>query len=77
MNHTLKTHSLLMSLKGRGQEEYSTNKIHLRIYSSDSYERTLAKSGDQDKIAAFYQGLHCLLRQKRSSETVIQSYLEI
>ena len=41
---------------------------------------TLANSKDQDEIphnAAFHQGLHCLLRQKQSSEREIQYILEI
>ena len=41
---------------------------------------TLAKSEDPDEmlhIAAFHLGLHCLLRQNRSSEKEIQYFLEI
>ena len=41
---------------------------------------TLAKNEDPDEMlhdAAFHQGLHRLLRQKRSSENGIQYYLEI
>ena len=39
------------------------------MYTSDFLLSTLAKSLDPDKMphtAAFHQGLHCLLRQKRS-----------
>ena len=42
--------------------------------------RTLANSKDPDEIlhnAAFHQGLHCLLRQKRSSEKEILFLREI
>ena len=41
---------------------------------------SLAKSEDLDEMphyAAFHQGLHCLLRQKLSSEKKIHIYLEI
>ena len=41
---------------------------------------TLAKSEDLDEMphdAAFHQGLHCLLRQKRPSEKEIQLYFEV
>ena len=41
---------------------------------------TLANSEDPDEMlhnAAFHQGIHCLLKQKRSSEKKLQSYLEI
>ena len=40
---------------------------------------TLANSEDPDEMlhnAAFHQGIHCLLKQKPSSEKKIQSYLE-
>ena len=40
----------------------------------------LANSEDPDEIlhhTAFHQGLHCLLRQKPSSEKEIHNYLEI
>ena len=37
---------------------------------------TLANSEDPDDNVAFYQGLHCLLRQNRYSEKDIQ-YLKI
>ena len=40
---------------------------------------TLAKSEDPDEMqhyAAFHQGLHCLLRQNRSSKKEIQ-YFEL
>ena len=40
---------------------------------------TLADSEETDKMlhnAAFYQGLHCLLRQNRSSEKEIQYLLD-
>ena len=42
--------------------------------------RTLANSGDPDEMlhnAAIHQGLHCLLRYKRSSKNEIQYCLEI
>ena len=32
---------------------------------------------EMPKNAAFHQGLHCLLRQKQSSEKEMQFYLEI
>ena len=35
---------------------------------------TLTNSEDPDDNAAFHQGLHCLLRQKQSSEKEIQFY---
>ena len=41
------------------------------LYAGDSYMSTLAKSVDPDEMprcVAFHQGLHCLLRQKKSSE---------
>ena len=41
---------------------------------------TLTNSEDPDEMqhnAAFHQGLHCLLRQNRSSEKEIQYFLEI
>ena len=41
---------------------------------------TTADSEDPDKMThnkTFHQGQHCLLRQKRSSEKIIQFYLEI
>ena len=40
--------------------------------------RTLANSGDSDDMghnAALHQGLHCLLKQKLSSEKKIQFHL--
>ena len=40
----------------------------------------MPNSADPDEMphhAAFYQGLHCLLRQNGSSEKEIQYYLEI
>ena len=43
-------------------------------YTSDSQINTLADSGDQDETShnvTFYHGLHCLLRQKLSSERSI------
>ena len=42
--------------------------------------RTFANSEDPDEMpqnAAFYQGLHCLLRQKRSSEKEKYNQLEV
>ena len=42
--------------------------------------RSLANSENPDEMlqnAAFHQGLHCLLRQIRSSTKEIQFYLEI
>ena len=47
---------------------------------SDSYMRTLANSEDPGEMphnAAFHQGLHCLLRQKKRSVKQMQFYLEI
>ena len=41
------------------------------LYTSDSYMRTLSNSEHPDEMlhdAVFHQGLHCLLRQKLSSE---------
>ena len=41
---------------------------------------TIADSVDRDEMPhnmAFHQGLHCLLRQKRSSENKLQFHLEI
>ena len=41
---------------------------------------SLANSEDLDEMAqnaAFHQGLHCLLRQNRSSEKEIQYFMEI
>ena len=41
---------------------------------------SLANSGDPGKMlhnAVFHQGLHCWLRQKRSSEKELQFYFEI
>ena len=41
---------------------------------------TLASSEDPDEMpnnAAFHQGMHCLLKQKQSSEKEIQFFLEI
>ena len=41
---------------------------------------TLANSEDQDKMlhnAAFHQGLHCLVRHRRSSGKEIQCVLEV
>ena len=45
------------------------------LYTSDSKICALANSEDQDEMphnAAFHQGLHHFLRQKRSSEKEIQ-----
>ena len=45
------------------------------MYTSDSLVCTLANSEKPDKMlhnAAFHQGLHSLLSQKRSSEKEIQ-----
>ena len=41
---------------------------------------TLANNEDPDEMphnGTFHQGLHCLLRQKQSSEKDMQFYLEI
>ena len=60
---------------------YYTDIIWLNpISTSDSKMRTLSNSEDPDEMlhsAAFHQGLHCLLRLKRTSEQGIQFYLEI
>ena len=50
------------------------------LYSSDFYMHIFASSEDPDEMphnAAFHQGLHCLLKQKQSSEKEIQYHLEI
>ena len=41
------------------------------FFTADSEE-----SGEMPQNMAFHQGLHCLLRQKRSSEKTLQYYLE-
>ena len=54
--------------------------LTLYILVTPKFTHTLANSEDPNEMslnAAFYQGLHCLLRQKQSSETAIQFYLEI
>ena len=50
------------------------------MYTSDSYMHPLANSVGPNEMlhnAAFYQVLHCLLRQKQSSEKEIQFHLEV
>ena len=47
------------------------------LYTGDFKMNTLANSEDPDEMphyAAFHQGLHCLLRQKQSSEKYINLF---
>ena len=56
------------------------NKYILDLNQSDTKMCTLAYSEDPDEMplnTAFHKGLHCLLRQKLSSENEIQFNLEI
>ena len=57
-------------------ESYIRNTIWADpIYFSLTYTGTFANSDDQDEMlqnAAFHLGLHCLLRQNRTSEKEIQ-----
>ena len=49
-------------------------KIINSLYTSDPKRSTLENSVDPDEMShnvAFYQGLHCFLRQKQSSEKEI------
>ena len=55
----------------------SGNYLTIYLLPSDSYMRIEANSEGPDEMphnAAFHQGLHCLLRQKRSSEKEIQYF---
>ena len=49
------------------------------LFTSDSEMHALANSEGPDEMphhAAFHKGLHCLLRQKQSSEKEMQFYME-
>ena len=51
--------------------------VYLPLFTGDSQRNNLANSEDPDERqhnVAFHEGLHCLLRQKQSSEKEIQFY---